>query len=326
MAITVRQLEIFLAVAETGHVTAASRRVFLTQSAVSMAISELENLLNGPLFDRHGKRLVLNDRGRLLLPYAQEIVSKIKDIEALLTENETVSGNLYVGASFTIGNYILPYIVSAFTKRYPQARINMVIGHSRQIEQAVGESKVDVALIEGLVKSDKVDIIPWLTDKLSIISSPNHPLAQKEKLSPEDIQDAPWVMPKEDSSLIEIFKGELSKYLDRIYVFMELGHTEAIKRAVEAGLGLSCISSLTICRELERGWLKELHIPELKITRQLLLVLRKGKIRTNLLQKFISFCDLLRTYHTMIDVCLASPWKLVELLNQELEEEQASAA
>ncbi len=325
MAITLRQLEIFLAVAETGHVTAASRRVFLTQSAVSMAISELENLLNGPLFDRHGKRLVLNDRGRLLLPYAREIVSKIKSIEALLSEREgVVAGELQVGASSTIGNYVLPYVISAFTKQYPQAHINMIVANSRQIEQAVEESNIDLGFIEGLVHSDKVESIPWLTDKLSIVCSPDYPLAQKQEIQRQDLEKAPWIMREEGSGTAEIFKSQISKYLDRIHITMELGHTEAIKRAVEAGMGLSCLSTLTISRELEQGWLREITVPGLEITRQLLIILRKDKIRTRLLEKFINFCELIRTYYASGEVSLNSPSDLADLLDRELLKERAA--
>ncbi len=325
MAITLRQLEIFLAVAETGHVTAASRRVFLTQSAVSMALAELENLLNGPLFDRHGKRLVLNDRGRLLLPYAREIISKVKSVEALLAEKEgVVAGELHVGASSTIGNYVLPYVISAFNKQYPQAHINMIVANSRQIEQAIEESNIDLGFIEGLVHSSKVDSIPWLTDKLSIVCAPDHPLAQKAKLDKKDLEQAPWIMREEGSGTAEIFKSQISKYLDRIHIIMELGHTEAIKKAVEAGMGLSCLSTLTIARELEQGWLKELNITELKITRQLLIILRKDKIRTRLLNKFMDFCELISTYYASGEVSLNSPAELADLLDREVLKERAA--
>ncbi len=315
MAITLRQLEIFLAVAETGHVTTAAKKIHLTQSAVSMAISELENILNGPLFDRHGKKLILNDRGRFLLPHAQEIVNKVRNIEILLSETEgVVAGNLQVGASSTIGNYVMPYVIGAFTQQYPEVYINLVVGNSRQIEQYVEEGIIDVGFIEGLVHSKKIESIPWLTDKLHIIAAPDHPLAEKEEVSLEDLKGVRWIMREEGSGTAEVFKNAISKYFDSLDIFMELGHTEAIKKAVEAGMGLGCLSALTTCREVENGWLKVLRVPELEITRQLLIILRKDKIKTNLLKEFLSFCSFIRDCCDAKRICLVSPYKLASIL------------
>ncbi|HHI98186.1 MAG TPA: LysR family transcriptional regulator [Thermodesulfatator atlanticus] len=321
MALTLRQLEIFLAVAETGHVTTAAKKVFLTQSAVSMAISEMENILNGPLFDRQGKKLVLNDRGRFLLPHAREIVNKVRNIELLLSEPEgELVGHLYVGASSTIGNYVLPYVISAFTQQHPKVYINLIVGNSRQIEQQVEEGALDLGFIEGLVHSNKIESKPWLTDRLNIIASPDHPLAEKKDLTVEDLAEARWIIREEGSGTAEIFKNAISKYLSNFEVFLELGHTEAIKKAVEAGMGLSCLSALTICREVENGWLKILHVPGLDITRQLLIIIRKDKLKTNLLREFLSFCDFIKNCCTASEICLTSPYKLLELLeyHQEL--------
>ncbi len=318
MALTLRQLEIFLAVAETGHVTTAAKKINLTQSAVSMAISELENILNGPLFDRHGKRLTLNDRGRFLLPHAREIINKVKNIEIMLSEVEgTVAGNLYVGASSSIGNYVMPYVIGAFTQQYPQVHIQLIVGNSRQVEQFVEDGTIDVGLIEGLVHSHKIDSSPWLTDKLHIIASPDHPLAQKDVVSVEDLRGERWIMREEGSGTAEIFKNTISKYLDSLDIFMEFGHTEAIKKAVEAGMGLSCLSALTTCREVENGWLKVLKIPELDITRQLLIIWRKDKIQTNLFREFLSFCHFIRDCCDAKRICLVSPYKLASILEEQ---------
>ncbi len=320
LALTLRQLEIFLAVAETGHVTSAAKRIHLTQSAVSMAISEMENILNGPLFDRQGKKLILNDRGRFLLPYAREIVNKVRNIELLLSEPEgELVGHLHVGASSTIGNYVMPYVVSAFTREHPKVYINLVVGNSRQIEQQVEEGVLDIGFIEGLVHSNKIESQEWLTDRLNIIANPQHPLCQKKELSVHDLVDARWIMREEGSGTAEIFKNTISKYISNFEVFLELGHTEAIKKAVEAGMGLSCLSALTVCREVENGWLKILHIPELEITRQLLIIIRKDKLKTNLLREFISFCNFIKDCCQASEICLTSPYKLLQLLEHHQE-------
>ncbi|MCX5877053.1 MAG: LysR family transcriptional regulator, partial [Deltaproteobacteria bacterium] len=119
MSITLRQLEIFVAVAETQQVTKASEKLFLTQSAVSMALNELQNQLGGPLFDRRGRALLINDRGRYLLPFAKEILCQINNIETLMTEkNDKVVGALKIVASSTVGNYVLPYLIGAFKQMH----------------------------------------------------------------------------------------------------------------------------------------------------------------------------------------------------------------
>jgi DNA-binding transcriptional LysR family regulator len=124
MSITLRQLEIFIAVAETAQVTKASKKLFVTQSAVSMALAELENQLGGSLFDRHGRSLLLNERGRYLLPLSKEILCQVGNVENIMSEkNDTLSGQINVVASTTIGDYILPYLIGAFKRMHPQVHI-----------------------------------------------------------------------------------------------------------------------------------------------------------------------------------------------------------
>ena len=123
--------------------------------------------------------------------------------------------------------------------------------------------------------------------------------------------------PFQGSGTAEIFKNAVSKYLGTLDIFMELGHTEAIKKVVEAGMGLSCLSALTTCREVENGWPRILQIPELEITRQLLIIWRKDKIKTNLLREFLSFCDIIRNCFHAKQICLVSPYKLTEILNDQ---------
>ncbi|OAG27170.1 LysR family transcriptional regulator [Thermodesulfatator autotrophicus] len=316
MALTLRQLEIFLAVAETGHVTTAAKKIFLTQSAVSMAISEMENILNGPLFDRQGKKLVLNDRGRFLLPHAREIVNKIRNLELLLSEPEDkIVGTLHVGASTTIGNYVMPFIVSAFIEKYPEAEIKLIVGNTRHIENQVEEGILDIGFVGGSIQSDKIAVKPWLEDRLYIIAGSNHPLAKKEKVTLKDLEKARWIVREEGSGVAEIFENVIAKQLPKINVFLRLGHTEAIKKAVEAGLGITCLSALTVCREVEHGWIKILDVPELDISHRLSTILRKDKLKTKLLSEFMNFCEVLKECCQAQNACFTSPEQLVSILS-----------
>jgi len=317
MAITLRQLEIFIAVADTHQVTRASKKLGLTQSAVSMALGELENQLGGPLFDRHGRSLLLNDRGRYLLPMAKDITFQIWNVESMLTEKRnSVAGSLEIIASSTIGNYVLPYLIGAFMRLHPEAHINMLVANTREAERLVSQGIMDLGFVEGKVSDNTVRADPWFEDRLVIIISHSHPLATKQKfLIPHDLQATSWVMREEGSGTAAIFKEKLGKHVALLKVATQMGHTEAIKKAVESGVGAACLSELTICREAEQGWLKSLTIEGIDMNRQLRIIQHQDKVTTRLMDEFLSFCEVI-TECSLGRECLSSPWKLQTLLTQ----------
>lgn len=315
MSITLRQLEIFIAVAETAQVTKASKKLFVTQSAVSMALAELENQLGGSLFDRHGRSLLLNERGRYLLPLAKEIICQVGNVENVMTEkNDTLHGQINVVASTTIGDYILPYLIGAFKRMHPQVRINMLVYHTRYAEGLVLEGRVDVGFVEGPVQNpDTVERL-WFEDELVVVAGPTDPLAHKKKFNVEtDFTNTRWIMREHGSGTAAIFKEKMKDYLDQINVVMEMGHPEAIKKAVESGVGLACLSSLTVCREVEHGWLKTLQIEGVDMKRKLRVISRKNLKMNDSLAEFLAFCDVMSTC-SQSRACLSSPWKLQSLL------------
>jgi DNA-binding transcriptional LysR family regulator len=317
MAITLRQFEIFIAVAETTQVTKASKMMFLTQSAVSMALAELENQLGGPLFDRHGRSLLLNDRGRYLLPLAKKITFQIKNIESLLTENKTsVAGSLDIVASSSIGNYVLPYPVGLFMRMHPDVRINMLVANTRQAERLVAQGVMDLGFVEGVVMDEAVQRKPWFVDELRVIVGTSHPLAEQEVFRiPDDLEKTVWVLREEGSGTAEIFKSRLGNHAALLNIVTRMGHTEAIKKAVEAGVGASCLSELTICRETEHGWLKSLAIEGISTRRQLSIIQHRDKQNTRLMEEFLSFCGIMSECGLSREY-LSSPRRLDELLRQ----------
>ncbi len=317
MAITFRQLEIFIAVAETQQVTRASKDLFLTQSAVSMSLGELENQLGGPLFDRHGRSLLLNDRGRYLLPLAKGILYQVINVESMLTEQrDTVAGSLEIVASSTIGNYVLPYLVGAFMRLHPEAHINMLVVNTLHAEELVKKGEADLGFVEGGISVDSLRATPWFEDELAIIISPTHKLGQKETFSiPDDLRQTNWVMREEGSGTAQIFREKLGRHADLLKVVTKMGHTEAIKKAVESGIGAACLSQLTVCRETEQGWLKYLPIEGVDMRRQLYIIQHREKVVTRLMEEFLSFCEVI-TQLGLGHECLSSPWKLQTLLAQ----------
>ncbi len=315
MSITLRQLEIFIAVAETAQVTKASKKLFVTQSAVSMALAELENQLGGSLFDRHGRSLLLNERGRYLLPLSKEILCQVGNVENIMSEkNDTLSGQINVVASTTIGDYILPYLIGAFKRMHPQVHINMLVHHTRYAESLVLDGKVEVGFVEGQINNPDTVKRLWFKDELVVIAGPTDPLSHKSLFDVEkDFTNTRWIMREEGSGTVAIFRDKMKKYLDQINVIMEMGHPESIKKAVESGVGLGCLSSLTVCREVEHGWLKTLQFDGVDMERKLHVISRKNLKMNDSLAEFLAFCDIMSTC-SQSRACLSSPWKLQSLL------------
>ena len=315
MSITLRQLEIFIAVAETAQVTKASKKLFVTQSAVSMALAELENQLGGSLFDRHGRSLLLNERGRYLLPLSKEILCQVGNVENIMSEkNDTLSGQINVVASTTIGDYILPYLIGAFKRMHPQVHINMLVHHTRYAESLVLDGKVEVGFVEGQINNPDTVKRLWFKDELVVIAGPTDPLSHKSLFDVEkDFTNTRWIMREEGSGTVAIFRDKMKKYLDQINVIMEMGHPESIKKAVESGVVLGCLSSLTVCREVEHGWLKTLQFDGVDMERKLHVISRKNLKMNDSLAEFLAFCDIMSTC-SQSRACLSSPWKLQSLL------------
>ncbi len=316
MSITLRQLEIFIAVAETAQVTKASKKLFVTQSAVSMALAELENQLGGSLFDRHGRSLLLNSRGRYLLPLAKDITCQVSNIESIMSErNDTLEGQLEIVASTTLGNYILPYLIGAFKRIHPKVHVNLLVYGTRYAEQLVVEGKMDFGFVEGpLSKRDEILVRSWFEDELVVLCGPADPLAHNEVFNMKnDLKGKKWIMRERGSGTEAVIREKMGDYIDDLHIVMEVGHPEPIKRAVESGAGIACLSSLCICREVENGWLKSLKIEDLDMKRQLNIIQRRDFEMSDSHIEFISFCQVM-TICDEAGICLSSPWKLQSLL------------
>jgi len=291
MTIPLRQLEIFEKVAAYGHVTKASEQLFITQSAVSMAITGLEKFAGAPLFERRGKKLLLNDRGRLILEKVQDVLRQVGTIEQLLTESigEPI-GVLKVGASTTVGNYLLPALIARLSEHYPRARALLQVGNTVQIEQALENGNLDMGIIEGPSHVRSLETAVWRDDELVVIAGRNHAWAGPRKASKSMLAGAPWIVREKGSGTREVFESAMNRKKINWTAAMELGHTEAIKKAVEAGLGVSCLSRMAVARELSHAWLVEVDTP-LDLTRNLVILTREGGYRTALLNAFLAILD-----------------------------------
>lgn len=315
MSVTLRQLEIFNAVVKSGQVTKAAKLLYISQSAVSLALTEMENQLGGALFDRSGRSLELNDRGRFFLPLSREIVDKIEDLDNLMNEKGgQFAGSLQLVASSTIGNYVLPYLITAFKSMHPNVHVNMLVCNTVAAERLILDRHVDLGFVEGEVSNELIKATPWFKDELVFITRITDQVKEEYDVATE-LKNYKWVMREPGSGTAQIFKKKLGKYVTDLNVVMELGHTEAIKKAVEAGAGVGCLSSLTVCRAIERKWLQEIYFKGMDMERQLYVVQHKNKARTRLMKEFVDFCFLLSRC-TAGRSCLSSPENFQKLVQE----------
>lgn len=287
MSLSLRQLEIFEKIASTGSVTRAGEELLLTQSAVSMALSQLEQLSSVPLFERSGRRLVLNDAGRLLLKEAREILRVVKRVEQQLQgDSGELVGELLVGGSTTIANYLLPSLLGAFARQYPMTRVQLRVGNTQQVADWLESGELDIAFVEGPCHSHGLVAVHWRDDELVVVVGAEHSWGREKRVTLEQLAAAPWIMREKGSGTREIFEDAMERADISYRIALEFGHTEAIKNGVAAGLGVSCLSRIAVDRELEYGRLVEVTSP-LLLGRSLTLLKRRNSCCTALLDAFL---------------------------------------
>ena len=308
MRLTLRQLLIFTAVADTGSTTAAGERVALSQSATSGALNELESLLGAQLFDRIGKRLLLNDNGRALLPQARSLLDGAQKIESQFGLGSTGAATaplvtrLRVGASTTIGNYVLPALIAGYSRTWPGAAVDVVIGNTRDIAAAVTRLEVDIGLIEGPCHEAELRVTPWLQDELVIVAAPTHALVQEgvqARVPLKALRQARWLLREPGSGTREAVEHVLLPHLHHLDGDMQLGSTEAIKQATAEGLGLACLSLCAVQDLVTLGRLVVLRTTLPRLTRRFYLVHHQKKRLSGNLQRLVAHCERLE---------MESPW------------------
>ncbi|HBZ15872.1 MAG TPA: LysR family transcriptional regulator [Pantoea sp.] len=286
MHITLRQIEVFTEVLKSGSTTQASQVLALSQSAVSAALADLENQLGVQLFDRVGKRLVVNEHGRLLYPRAVGLMEQAGEIEQLFKED---NGAIRLFASSTIGNYLLPGMIAAYRRDFPTLPLELSVGNSQDAINAVADFRVDIGLIEG--PCHELDIIsdPWLEDELVVFAAPDAAILQ-QPITLAALAAAPWILRERGSGTREIVDYLLLSHLPQFQLGMELGNSEAIKHAVRHGMGISCLSRRVIADLLEAGTLVEVVVPLPRLTRTLYRIHHRQKHVSKALSRFLSYC------------------------------------
>ena len=291
LRINLRQLEVFLATARSGSTRAAADRIARSQSAASTSLAELEAELGVELFDRIGRRLHINENGRALLPKAQVLVDQAAELQALFAEEHAAP--LRVAASFTIGEYLLPGLISQWTRMHPKSKIHLRIGNTSDVIDAVAALDADVGFVEGSQTHSELLVKPWRRDEMVVVAAPDHPLADCYATL-HQLAQANWVVREHGSGTRQITDQWLLKNLDQVRIAFELGSNEAIKRLVAASEGLACLSRYAVEQSVSDGHLVELKTRLPKVSRKLAVVLHREKRLGRVTNDFLEHCGVVR--------------------------------
>ncbi|RSL16600.1 molybdate transport repressor ModE-like protein [Edaphobacter aggregans] len=270
------RLRVFRAVAEEMSFRKAAESLHLSQPAVSQQIRALEEECGARLFDRaggegHGTQIALTEAGRVLLRYATKAAETMAEAQrALAALNDEVVGELRLGASTTVAQYVLPRILGAFLKQYPHVHLSLVSGNTEEIVEAVAEERVALGIIEGPAMRRDVKTERMVRDEMVLIVSPNHGWAKTGAIEPEDLANVPLLLRERGSGSRRVVERALKQVglpLRSLKVAMELDSTEAIISGVEAELGVGFVSRWAVSKVLRLGTVRIVPVQGMEILR-----------------------------------------------------------
>ncbi len=291
---TLRQFEVFLAVAKAGSFRAAAEAMHLSQPALSQHVAEVERELGTHLFDRLGRKIALTEAGRILEEHALRLFASLASArEAVADLGGLKRGSLVIGASTTPGIYVLPGIIAAFQKTYPGVALSLRIENSALIEEQIRGNEVDLGVVGGhALRLGEECVAAGLLDELVLIVPPSHPWARRREVQPGQLRDQRLLIREEGSATRQLTERALQQAGGSITASMELGHTEAIKQAVMVGLGVAFVSIHAIRGELAAGRLRALRLRGVRIQRHFHIIHNEARALSASARTFI---ELLKT-------------------------------
>ena len=290
-------MRVFITVADKKNFSKAAKALSLTQPAVSFQIQTLEQYYQTMLFDRVNRHVKLTAAGELLLDYAVHMNNLQAELERNMQQlTGHVKGELLVGASTTIGEYILPYVVGAFKQEYPDVNATIQIMNTNDIAENVNNKSFDLGIIEGPVElTENMETIAFLEDELVLAIPSNHPFATKESITLEELKTLPYITREPGSGSRLIFEQALIDAdfdIEELHMVMELGSTTSIKSAIMGGLGISTISKWAIQDLVKTGKVAALTIEGLTLKRTFNIILNNEKFHSEATGKFLDFLDM----------------------------------
>ncbi|MGZ9587010.1 selenium metabolism-associated LysR family transcriptional regulator [Paenibacillus marinisediminis] len=272
MGVNFHQLHIFYTVAAKGSFSAAAQALHMTQPAVTMQVQSLEEYFGTKLFHRSTKKLQLSDAGRTLLPFAQRSLDLVRETELAMTHfTNELQGRLQLGASLTIGEYVLPQVLGSFGLKHPKMVLRMQVMNTRQIVEGIRAHQLDLGLIEAPISDADIEVESVMEDELMLIVPANHRLAGSEVVTMSDLLDCSFVLREQGSGTRLVMEETLRQHgvdPSQIRVVMELGSSGAVKSAVEAGIGVTMLSPSAVRHERALKLVDALRVEGVSFTRQ----------------------------------------------------------
>jgi len=286
-------LLLFHKVAEKEHFTRAAEALFISQPAISKQIHELERTLGQPLFTQIGRRVYLTEAGRVLFEYTQRIFALSDEAESVLTEmHDMQRGRLAVGASTTIGTYLLPKLLGDYRKRYPSLELFLDIANASEVQERLLQNRIEIGLIEGSVTHDELVKRVWQQDELVLITANTSSLVAQDHLTLQDIYKEPFILREPGSGTRTVLEEAIAtRGFPQLMPSMELGSTEAIKKVVAAGLGISFVSEHTITLESEAHLLRWIPLVDFTLSRPLYIVYPRQRRLSRAVSKFLELLE-----------------------------------
>lgn len=274
-------LLVFITVAEKKNFTRAAEELHMTQPAVSQYIQLLERNAGTKLLDRSSKHVQLNKAGEIVYHHAKEIVGLYSRMQYLVHDLlHKATGPLAIGASYTFGEYVLPRIIARLQEQYPLIQPAITIGNTKDISEGVAGSELEIGIVEGEFRHEKLHIEPFAEDLMDVMVSSTHELARQEPVEITDLAEETWIVRESGSGTRDAVELMFARLGFRPRSFMEFGSNQLIKESVEAGLGITLLSRWAVRKEIALGTLKRLHVQGTPVARRFYLITPATKFHT----------------------------------------------
>ena len=287
------RLKVFKTVADRLSFTKAAAELLISQPAVTKQITELERLLGKPLFLRHGNRISLTDDGVRLLEYANRILALYGELrDAFVEEQGAFSGEIRLGASTTLSQYVLPGLLAKFRKLYPDVRVTLFNGNTEQIERQIADGKLDFGMIEGTASNPALHYELFMDDELVLVTSASNTSFTREEITAADLPALPLVIRENGSGTLDVLSRELSRHglsLRQLHIEMQLGSTESIKHYLFYSDTFAFVSVQAVLDELAANRLRVVEVGDMELVRRFSFVTAHGQ-RSRLTDLFKQFC------------------------------------
>ena len=285
-----RSLKIFKEVCETNNMTKAAKKLHMTQPAISQTISNLEEELGVKLFERIKNHLELTYSGRVLCNYSQKIIRMVDESEDLLNQIANLKkGKLRIGASMTIGTYLMPELINQFKNKHEELKMPLMINNTDHIVDSILNNELDIGFVEGPFNSAEITTDFFINDELILIASPDYFNKEKNNIVLEDIAGGKFILREKGSGTRDIVKQKLEESRINFKIKHVLNNFEAIKKAIMANLGISILPRLAVKEELKREELIEIELENLKITREFKIIYHTDKYQSPFFMHFMNF-------------------------------------